>query len=322
VPTGDGGSGGDPGNRAQTITNQLLGKVLRLDVDRDDFPADANRNYGIPADNPFVGVTGDDEIWAYGVRNPWRCSFDRGTGDFYIADVGQNAWEEISFQRASSTGGENYGWRCYEGNAAYNTFNCPAPSTMVFPFHVYSHSFGCSITGGYVYRGCAIPDLAGTYFFSDYCSSRIWSTRYLGTNNPPVADRTAELAPGGGLAIANVTGFGEDAYGELYLCDSTGGELFKIIPRSLVGPDCNGNGRRDECDILDGSEVDANGDGIPDSCACRADLDGSGDLTLADFTEFRNLYVSGDLRADFDDSGDLTLNDFVAFRNAYVAGCP
>jgi glucose/arabinose dehydrogenase len=118
IGTGDGGSGGDPGNRAQDITNQLLGKMLRVDVD-------GGSPYSIPASNPFVGITGDDEIWAYGLRNPWRCSFDSETGDLWMGDVGQNAYEEITFQPASSVGGENYGWRCYEGNNSYSTGGCP-----------------------------------------------------------------------------------------------------------------------------------------------------------------------------------------------------
>ncbi|MCZ6492810.1 MAG: PQQ-dependent sugar dehydrogenase [Planctomycetota bacterium] len=158
IATGDGGFFCDPGQRAQDITNQLLGKMLRIDVDGDDFPKDINRNYAIPPDNPFVGVTGDDEIWAYGLRNPWRSSFDRETGDLYIADVGQNAREEIDYQPAASRGGENYGWDCEEGTECANSVSpdcagtangcsCGDP-TLVNPIHEYTHSFGFSITGG------------------------------------------------------------------------------------------------------------------------------------------------------------------------------
>ena len=232
IGMGDGGSGGDPQNHAQNI-NDLLGKMLRLDVNGDDFPADPNSNYAIPPTNPFVGVNGRDEVWAYGLRNPWRCSFDRLTGDLYMGDVGQNAWEEISFQPAASTCGQNYGWRCYEGNHAYNTSGCPSPTTMVFPIYEFSHSGGhCSVTGGYVYRGNQICDLRGTYFFADYCSNRIWSFRYDGSNLTEFLDRTTELDPPGTLTINSITSFGEDAAGELYICDQ-GGEIFKIIP---VGP--------------------------------------------------------------------------------------
>ncbi len=248
VATGDGGSGGDPGNRAQDVS-QLLGKMLRIDVNGDDFPGDPNTNYAIPPDNPFVGLSGHDAIWAYGLRNPWRSSFDRLTGDLYIADVGQGAWEEVDFQPASSTGGENYGWRCYEGNAPYNLTDCGSPDTMVFPIHVYSHTGGnCSITGGYVYRGSQICDLRGAYFFADHCSNNIWSFRYDGTNLTDFRNRTAELAPGGGLSITSITSFGEDAGGELYICDR-GGEVFKIVP---VGPgkgDLNNDGTVDFGDI-------------------------------------------------------------------------
>jgi len=224
---GDGGSGGDPGNRAQDL-GEILGKILRLDVD-------SASPYAIPPDNPFVGTPGArEEIWAYGLRNPWRASFDRLTGDLYVADVGQELYEEVSFQPASSTGGENYGWRRKEG------FNCYSPSSgceipgLVDPIHEYSHPFSSgSITGGYVYRGCAIPELNGTYFFADYASiNQIWSFRYAGAPRPPVRNRTAELAPGGGLSINSVSSFGEDAAGELYICDLSGGEVFKIVRRN------------------------------------------------------------------------------------------
>jgi glucose/arabinose dehydrogenase len=248
VALGDGGSGGDPQNRAQNV-DVLLGKLLRIDVDGDDFPLDPNTNYAVPPDNPFVGGTGNAAIWAYGLRNPWRDSFDRLTGDLYIADVGQSSWEEIDFQPAGSPGGQNYGWRCYEGDHAYNTTGCASPDTMVFPIYEYDHSNGnCAITGGYVYRGQQICDLQGTYFFADYCSAQIWSFRYDGTNLTELTNRTAELAPGGGLSINSITSFGEDAAGELYICDQ-GGEVFKIVP---VGPrkgDMNNDGTVDFGDI-------------------------------------------------------------------------
>ncbi|MCP3920522.1 MAG: PQQ-dependent sugar dehydrogenase [bacterium] len=213
IGMGDGGSGGDPGNRAQNLSTNL-GKMIRLDV---DIAAPH-----IPPGNPF-----GDAIWAYGVRNPWRFSFDRANGDMYIADVGQNAIEEVSFQPAASTGGENYGWRCYEGNNPYNTGGCDPMNTMTFPIHTYTHSQGCSITGGYVYRGSALPSLQGTYFFSDYCTSRLWTFRYDGATLTDFMDRTAELDPPN-ANINSVSSFGEDASGELYIVDS-GGEIFKIV---------------------------------------------------------------------------------------------
>ncbi len=294
IATGDGGSGGDPGNRAQDITNQKLGKLLRLDV---NVP---RGGYNIPPTNPFVGITGDDEIWAYGLRNPWRASFDRVTGDLYLGDVGQNAWEEIDFQPANSGGGENYGWRCYEANAPFNTGGCPPSNTLVFPIHDYSLAGSpCAVTGGYVYRGCAIPDLQGTYFFADFCSRRIWSFRYdagAGTVNE-FTDRTFELAPAG-ASITTISSFGEDANGELYICDMNGGEIFKIIP-----------------------------DGVPPvPCTCYADCDENGVLDIFDFLCFQDSFVQGEpYGCDCDTStglGVCDIFDFLCFQNEFVGGCP
>lgn len=167
---GDGGSGGDPDNYAQN-RQTFLGKMLRIDVDNGD-------PYAIPPDNPFANDDFTlDEIWALGLRNPWRFSFDRETGDLWIGDVGQNAWEEIDFQPANSPGGENYGWRCYEGNTAYNLSQCGGITDLTDPIHVYQNNFstGCSVTGGYVYRGSEFPKLQGFYLYTDYCSGRIWT---------------------------------------------------------------------------------------------------------------------------------------------------
>jgi glucose/arabinose dehydrogenase len=223
IGTGDGGAGGDPGNRAQD-DGELLGKMLRIDVD-------GGSPYGIPPDNPFVGAVDSlDEIWAKGFRNPWRFSFDRVTHDLYIADVGESAWEEVDFQVSSSTGGENYGWRLMEGDHCYNPpTNCD-PGGLTDPIHEYSHGGDpnrCAIVGGFVYRGEAIPDLQGTYFFADDCSGQIWSFRYDGDNLTEFTDRTAELDPGSGMSIDQISSFGEDAAGELYIVDLDG-EVYKI----------------------------------------------------------------------------------------------
>lgn len=225
IGTGDGGSGCDPSGNAQNGTVNL-GKLLRINVN--SLP------YQIPLDNPFRGPGGNnDEIWSLGLRNPWRWSFDRANADLYIADVGQNLWEEIDYRVASDPGGENYGWDKYEGT------HCPNPScgsvdcivnNYVGPVLEYDHSNGaCSITGGYVYRGCRMPVLAGTYFYADYCAAFIRSLVMAGgvVTNP--LDRTTELAPGGGLAINSITSFGEDGRGEIYIVDR-GGEVFKIVP--------------------------------------------------------------------------------------------
>ncbi len=253
IPQGDGGSACDPSQRAQNL-NVLLGKINRIDpdgpdnipgnADDDEFPADPNKNYAIPPTNPYVGIAGEDEIFDYGVRNPWRDSFDRLTGDLYIGDVGQNRKEEISFHAAGDPGGKNFGWDCYEGFDCANlssqcvgtTNGCtctnpnPPPAGIVMPIHDYDQTIGsrAAVTGGYVYRGPRIPDLQGTYFFADYASAEIWSFVYTGTPSPPVTVRQTELAPGGGVTINLLASFGEDADGELYICD-TGGEVFKII---------------------------------------------------------------------------------------------
>ncbi|MCP4246898.1 MAG: hypothetical protein GY778_07600 [bacterium] len=278
IGSGDGGGGGDddaghtPGvGNGQDITNNLLGKMLRIDVDGDDFPADATRNYAIPVNNPFVAPhIGDDEIWAFGLRNPWRNAFDRDNGDLYIADVGQNAWEEIDWQPGSSRGGQNYGWRCREGKHNFNTTGDCTQLPFTEPIYEYSHASGCSITGGYPYRGCAIADLQGTYFFADYCSNSIWSFEYDPFGLPPTADnRTSELAPGGGLSISSIVSFGEDAYGEMYIveqCGSSCGEIYKIVAAVAPGNDCNSNGTEDFCDLVDGSSPDTNTNGVPDEC--------------------------------------------------------
>ncbi|MBX3375173.1 MAG: PQQ-dependent sugar dehydrogenase [Phycisphaeraceae bacterium] len=224
IGLGDGGSAGDPGNRAQNKLNGL-GKIWRIDIDGDDFPADANRNYAIPADNPFVGdSSGLDEIWAWGLRNPWRSSFDPANGDLYIGDVGQNAREEISWQAGGTPGGINFGWRCKEGSANYNFAGNCASEVLVNPIHEYTHSTGTCITGGRVYRGCAIPGLQGTYFFADYGSNKVWSFRYNGTSVSEFTDRTAQLQSGGQL-ITRIASFETDAYGNMYLMrqHSTGG---------------------------------------------------------------------------------------------------
>jgi len=222
IGLGDGGSANDPGNRAQN-PGVLLGKMLRIDVDQ-------GPPYGIPPDNPFVGPDDPlDEIWALGLRNPWRYSFDRLTGDLYIADVGQNSREEVDVQPAGAAAA-NYGWRCMEGSQCTGLSGCVCNAPQLsLPVHDYSHALGCSITGGFVYRGCAIPELQGTYFFADFCSARIWSFRLVGGVVSDFRERTAELAPGGGLSIDAISSFGEDGAGELYIVDR-GGEIFKLVP--------------------------------------------------------------------------------------------
>ncbi|MEP6550514.1 MAG: PQQ-dependent sugar dehydrogenase, partial [Gemmatimonadales bacterium] len=197
---GDGGGGGDPDGNGQNF-NALLGSLLRLDVDGGD-------PYRIPANNPFVGQTGKrGEIWAKGLRNPWRYAFDAATGLLYIADVGQNAREEVDVQPANQ-GGLNYGWNFMEGASCYNASTC-APTGLTLPILDYTHAAGCSITGGYVYRGSAIPDIRGHYFYSDYCTGFLKSFRY--------ENGTAVDQKDWGLTLSSVTSFGQDFAGELYM---------------------------------------------------------------------------------------------------------
>jgi len=216
ISMGDGGSGGDPNNNGQN-TDILLGKMLRIDV--------SGEGYTSPPDNPFVGEAGADEIWAYGLRNAWKFSFDEETGNVWIADVGQNVIEEINKQ-PSTEPGVNYGWRCYEGNSSYNTSGCASPETMTFPTATYNHSGGrCSITGGYVYRGTTYPNLVGKYFFADYCSGEIgWVD----------ADNNLEF-----LTDTNhfITSFGQDMSGQLYVVGS--GKIFKILGETMGVSDSN-----------------------------------------------------------------------------------
>ncbi|MFO0963771.1 MAG: PQQ-dependent sugar dehydrogenase [Phycisphaerales bacterium] len=277
IGVGDGGSANDPNNRAQTIINMRLGKMLRIKP----TVGGTTPYYTIPSDNPFVGVTGDDEIWAYGLRNPWRCSFDRQTGDLWIADVGQNAVEEIDFQLAGAPGGRNYGWRCTEGTTCTSLSGCTCNgSTLTAPIHTYNHVTGTGggfcITGGYVYRGCKIPDLRGTYFFADYSSANFWSFRYVGGVKSEFKLRNTELKTSiQGTTVDQVSCFGEDANGELYIADH-GGQIYKIIPASGDGPcpilgDINGDNLVDGADlgILLGNwgaagASDLNGDGRVD----------------------------------------------------------
>lgn len=239
IASGDGGAGNDtgtghtePGGNAQDITNNLLGKMLRIDVDGDDFPADANRNYAIPPTNPFVGTNGDDEIWAYGLRNPWRNSFDRATGDLWIADVGQGQREEVDFQPAASAGGENYGWRVMEGtrcNRSNDPLPCNDPS-FTPPIHEYGHTNdtegGFSITGGYVYRG-PIPQLQGQYFFADYVTDNVWAFKYDGATKTEFARWNSRLLTDAGV-LRDISSFGEDNAGNVYITTLNDGNVYRM----------------------------------------------------------------------------------------------
>jgi len=215
VGLGDGGSAGDPQGNGQN-RHVLLGKILRLDVDH-------GSPYTIPATNPFRGDTSARaEIWDLGLRNPWRFSFDRATGDLYIADVGQDLWEEVDFEASGATGGVNYGWNVMEGAHCYNAATCNQTG-LTLPVVEYSHANGCAVIGGYVYRGSRLPELTGQYLYSDLCSGWVRSFQVLLGQARNPHDWTSEINPGGG-----VTSFGEDARGELYILNGSG-TVYRIV---------------------------------------------------------------------------------------------
>ncbi len=221
IGMGDGGSGGDPGNRAQNL-GDLLGKMLRIDVD-------SALPYAIPPSNPFVGQAGiRPEIWAFGLRNPWRFSFDRATGDLWIADVGQGIWEEVDFQPVTSIGGENYGWRRMEGAHCFNPSSNCNPGNLVLPVIEYNHSVGCSVTGGYVYRGTRSPRLVGQYIYGDFCSGRIFGA----TRSASGAVTNQQLLD----VTFNVSTFGEDVTGEIYVGDYSNGILYRLVDSRPLSP--------------------------------------------------------------------------------------
>ena len=216
IAMGDGGSAGDPHDNGQRL-DTLLGKILRIDVD--DRPA--GRAYGIPTDNPFVGRAGArPEAFLYGLRNPWRISFDRATGDLWIGDVGQGASEEIDVLRAGSPGGANYGWARMEGFHCYPSGDGCARPELTLPVAEYGHDLGCAVTGGAVYRGSAFPALAGGYVFSDACSGLLWviDAARSDRQEPTIVGETGR----------SIAGFGEDEAGELYAAD-LGGTLLRVI---------------------------------------------------------------------------------------------
>lgn len=229
ISTGDGGAGGDPGNRAQNQT-LFLGKMLRVDVNVTQAQIDAGTTYLIPADNPFVSDSAVlDEIWANGLRNPFKFSFDSANGDMWIADVGQSSREEISRVPGTSTGGENYGWKCFEGTSTFSTVTGCSTITHTPPVVEYNYGgspFKCSITGGYRYRGTMQSGLQGLYFFADYCSDEIGFVEETGINNYSLTF-IDQFIPG------SFSAFGEDQNNELFVCSLSNGGVYRIVDASL-----------------------------------------------------------------------------------------
>ncbi len=213
IGLGDGGAAGDPQGHGQSV-DSLLGKVLRIDVD-------SGEPYAIPSDNPFAGGGGRTEIWAYGLRNPWRLSFDRLTGDLYIGDVGQNSIEEIDFLPAGTPGGVNFGWSYREGSADYSGV-VPADAELIPPVAEYGHGQGCSVTGGQVYRGQQLPAWQGVYVFGDYCSGLVWGL-LRGAGGTWQSDILFRLS-------ARISSFGTDESGEVYLVDH-GGSVLQLVQK-------------------------------------------------------------------------------------------
>ena len=241
ISIGDGGKAGDPLNAGQDLSS-LFGKIIRIDIEQ--------KPYGIPKSNPFFGQKDKrEEIWAWGLRNVWRFSFDKQTGDKYLADVGQNKWEEVNFEPASSEGGLNYGWRIMEANHCYDPKeNCPTEGLIkpiieypndanhpAFAFRIIEElSFsetdveGCSVTGGYVYRGQKIKSMQGQYIFGDYCSGNIWTLKVVNGKAINFKNRTEEINIGGGEFTTYISSFGQDSDGEIYIIDYNGG-IYKLI---------------------------------------------------------------------------------------------
>ena len=217
IGMGDGGSGGDPGDRAQNITENL-GKMLRINVG-----TGTTANYTIPPSNPYIGsIAGNDEIWATGLRNPWKFSFNRLNGDLWIADVGQSLFEEVNKITSPLTAGLNFGWRCYEANTSYNTLGCAAQATFTSPIAAINHATSCSITGGYVYTGSQYPNLLNKYLFIDYCDNKIGIINTAGVlTYTPV------------LPVSSVATFGENNVGDLYLASIGAGTIYKITDTGL-----------------------------------------------------------------------------------------
>lgn len=320
------------GDAASGANSQNLtvahGKLVRLDVTpgADDFPEDGARNFAVPPGNPFVTTAGAlPEIFAFGLRNPWRASFDRLSGEFWIGDVGGGTSGEIDHIDAGSPGGQNFGWPCFDSmSPGQNISNCGGDASLITQgVWTYPRSLGGSITGGVVYRGCALPSMKGLYFFADYTSGRVWTLAYtpgVPVTAENVVERTAELRPTGSTNFGSFVAIGEDLAGELYLV-SVSGRVFKIVPRPATFRDINANGIPDGCEapFCGAADVGSLGGAMgPDN-----------QLTPDDLVVFLDGFFRGLPLADISGVGGVpgpdgafTPDDLVRFLDEFFGGCP
>lgn len=302
-------------------TNTVKGKILRIDVDRDDFPADPLRNYGIPAKNPLAtsGGLSAPEIWCVGVRNSWRCSFDRMTGEFYSGDVGDATREELNRLPASAwqnPGGFNFGWPCYEGNLVRTTTGCTYTTFPYMPpLDDFTRAEMTCIVGGFVYRGC-VSELQGRYFFANCLTfNKLLS---LDPVNPegPIVQHT--LSPSG---IGQIMSFAQDSQGNVYVLSGSG--PLQIAGTGTANADCNQNLVPDSCDFALGNATDFNDNGVPDSCEalCEGDFNADQVISVQDIFDYLGVWFSSIPAGDFNHVGGVTVQDVFDFLAAWFAGC-
>lgn len=321
ISRGENPAGGTNAQNPDTIR----GKILRIDVRSDQFPEDPLSNYAIPPDNPFAGATaGADEVFAMGLRNPWRASFDRLTGNLWIGDVG-NGHEEIDVLPRGAAPPVNFGWPCYDGESRYNTGGlCATPMNLTFAAVTFNRAGSAvpafnstCLTGGVVYRGCELPAMYGRYIYGGCTGGPLSS---FDITDPP--GTAISHAAGLGVSLGAIYTFGQDAHGEVYI--GTANALYRMVPIEGTFTDCNANGRADACEIADGSATDDNGDGLPDTCTrlCPADLDASGQLNVGDLFWFLNRFFRALPAADTNGDGEVTVQDIFDYLILYFEGCP